>query len=220
MDVDCDGVGGVGEDGRCRYELSPDTQNVTSFRDAVVGYGKGLKDLNPYVHPYVVFGNDKGTRHRAGWHPFDPTEKGMKPLSVMAVVCSGYQVVYGIWGDTNGDDGAKPMIGEASLALATACGGKGMNGDSGIDEDSILFVGFTGDEAVPGANGANWTATDFDSFEKSIEGLGTQLVGRIQADKTDKADKRGASGSGRIEPEWVHVAGAAVFVLVLGITLL
>ncbi len=182
MDVDCDGVGGVGNDGRCRYELSPDTQNITSFRDSIVGYGKGLIDLNPYVHPYVVFGNDRSTRHRSGWRPFDPTGVGMKPLSVMAVVCPGYKLVYGIWGDTNGDDGTKPMIGEASLALASACGGQRINGGRGMGDGNVLFVGFTGDEAVPGANGAKWAATDFDSFEQSIEGLGNKLVERIQVD--------------------------------------
>jgi hypothetical protein len=182
MDVDCDGVVGVGNNGRCRIELSPDTQNVTSFRDDIIGYGRGLLDLNPYVHPYVVFGNDRGTRHRAGWRPFDPTSQGMKPLSVMAVVCPGYKLVYGIWGDTNGDDGVKPMIGEASLALATACGGNRINGGSGMDDDNVLFLGFVGDDAVPGANGANWTATDFDTFERSIAGLGDRLVERIQAD--------------------------------------
>ena len=195
MDVDCDGVGGVGADGRCRLELNPDTQNVTSFRDTVAGYGRGLVDLNPYVHPYVVFGNDRGTRHRVGWHPFDPTAQGMKALSVMAVVCPGYKLVYGIWGDTNGDDGAKPMIGEASLALATACGGKRINGDSGMDEDNVLFVGFTGDEAVPGANGANWTAADFDSFERSIESLGNRLVERVQA-AGGSGGNGGSGGSG------------------------
>jgi hypothetical protein len=50
-----------------------------------------------------------------------------------------------------------------------------------MDEDNVLFVGFTGDEAVPGANGANWTAADFDSFERSIESLGNRLVERVQA---------------------------------------
>jgi hypothetical protein len=31
--------------------------------------------------------------------------------------------VYGIWGDTNGDDGDEAMVGEASISLATACFG-------------------------------------------------------------------------------------------------
>ncbi|KAK4152698.1 endo-chitosanase [Chaetomidium leptoderma] len=179
MDVDCDGVAGAADDGRCRYSLSPDVQNVTTFRDLVAGYNKGVKDLNPYVHPYVVFGNAPGTRGRSGWRAFDPTEHGMRPLSVMAVVCPNRKVVYGIWGDTNGDDGSKPMVGEASLSLVTACGGPGVTGDNGIDEDAALFVGFTGDEAVPGPDGADWAAKDFDTFERSIEALGDRLVGRV-----------------------------------------
>lgn len=203
MDVDCDGTtgGGVGDDGRCRADLSPDIQNATSFRDAVAGYGRGVTDLNPYVHPYVVFGNARGTRGRKGWRAFDPTAHGMRPLSVMAVVCPGYKLVFGVWGDTNGDDGTKPMVGEASLSLATACGGPRINGDSGIDEDSIMFLGFTGDEAVPGPDGADWAAADFDTFERSIEGLGSKLVARIRAD--------GSSALSKVRPDLVRVAIAA-----------
>lgn len=183
MDVDCDGAaGGVADDGRCRAELSPDIQNTTSFREVVAGYNRGIVDLNPYVHSYVVFGNTGDSKGRRGWRSFDPTVHGMRPLSVMAVVCPGYKLVFGIWGDTNGDDGTKPMVGEASLSLATACGGPRISGDSGIDEDSIMFLGFTGNEAVPGPDGADWAAADFNTFERSIEGLGSKLVARIRAE--------------------------------------
>jgi hypothetical protein len=209
MDVDCDGAGGGGaDDGRCRAALSPDIQNATSFRDVVAGYGRGVADLNPYVHPYVVFGNARGTRGRRGWRAFDPTAHGMRPLSVMAVVCPGYKVVFGIWGDTNGDDGAKPMGGEASLSLATACGGPQISGDSGIDEDEIMFLGFTGDEAVPGPDGADWAAADFDTFERSIEGLGSRLVSRIRADDS--------AAFWRVKPDlvWAAIAVATALLCV------
>jgi hypothetical protein len=84
MDVDCDGEqNGRGDDGRC--ESSGDTQSITSFEWIIKGYNKGIKDLNANVHPYVVFGNE-GTK--SGWKTFDPEAHGIRPLSVMAVVCN------------------------------------------------------------------------------------------------------------------------------------
>lgn len=85
MDVDCDGEqNGRGDDGRCGS--SDDTQSITSFQYIVESYGKGINDLNAYVHPYVVFGNEGS---KSGWKTFDPEKYGIKPLSVMAVVCNG-----------------------------------------------------------------------------------------------------------------------------------
>lgn len=84
MDVDCDGEqNGRGDDGRCGS--SSDTQSITSFQWIIEGYKKGIKDLNAYVHPYVVFGNE-GTK--SGWKTFDPTKYGIEPLSIIAVVCN------------------------------------------------------------------------------------------------------------------------------------
>ncbi|KAK3299769.1 fungal chitosanase of glycosyl hydrolase group 75-domain-containing protein [Chaetomium fimeti] len=197
LDVDCDGTdGGARDDGRCRAELSPDLQGRTSFRDALSAYGRGVGDLNPYVHPYV-------------WRAFDPAAHGMRPLSVMAVLCPDRRLVYGVWGDTNGDDGDKPMVGEASLALVTACGGGRVTGANGIDEDAALFLGFTGDEAVPGPDGADWNATDFDAFEGSIEGLGDRLVERVRV--VGDADAACSSRLG-----WAVAMAAAAVVAVLG----
>lgn len=89
MDVDCDGQqNGAGDDGRCGS--SSDTQSETSFKDTVAGYKKGIKDLNAYVHPYVVFGN---VGSKAGYATFDPTKNGIKPLSLMAVVCGDQMVL-------------------------------------------------------------------------------------------------------------------------------
>jgi hypothetical protein len=88
MDIDCDGEqNGRGDDGRCGS--SSDTQSITSFQDIVKGYKKGINDLNAYVHPYVVFGNE-GTK--SGWKTFDPEHYGIEPLSVIAVVCNGKMV--------------------------------------------------------------------------------------------------------------------------------
>lgn len=95
MDIDCDGnkdePSSDANDGRCGN--SDDTQSDTSFQDAVGGYGRGLSNLNAYVHPYVVFGNS-ADRGRSGYTPFDPTAYGIEPLSIMAVVCNK-QVVSG-----------------------------------------------------------------------------------------------------------------------------
>ncbi|KAK2056389.1 fungal chitosanase [Colletotrichum caudatum] len=172
MDVDCDGAQGGG-DGRCGS--STDTQSETTFRDVLRGYNVGPRDLNASLHPYVVFGN-QGTK--SGWPTFDPRQHGVKPLSVMAVICND-KVVYGIWGDTNGDDGPQAMIGEASISLATACYGDVINGNAGHDEDDVLYIAFTGDDAVPGANGAAWNASTYDEFESSITDLGNKLLARV-----------------------------------------
>jgi len=173
MDIDCDGVqNGPANDGRCSVSRSPDYQDTTAFQDTIVRYRAGITDLNAYVHPYVVFGN---TGSKSGWRTFDPTSVGVRPLSVMAVVC-GDNLVYGVWGDTNGDDGSHPMVGEASISLATACYGDSMTGSNGHSQTDVLYLAFTGKDAVPGAKGANWNASDFDAFEKSIEQLGDRLV--------------------------------------------
>lgn len=82
MDIDCDGVqGGVADDGRCGH--SADTQSITAFRSTVSEYNAGIDDLNAFVHPYVVFGN-QGDKYVG----FEPTDYGVEPLSVMAVVCN------------------------------------------------------------------------------------------------------------------------------------
>lgn len=83
MDIDCDGIqGGPADDGRCGS--SGDTQSQTSFQDTVRSYGQGQRDLDANVHPYVVFGNEGS---RAGYVTFNPQDYGIKPLSLMAVVC-------------------------------------------------------------------------------------------------------------------------------------
>ncbi len=170
MDIDCDGNQSR-DDGRCTD--SGDTQSQTSFKDTVASFGvAGVDDLDANVHPYVVFGNV------GDYSPtFEPADHGIKPLSVMAVVC-GDQLIYGVWGDENGDDGAKPVVGEASLSLATACFGTSMTGDNGYDGTDVLYIAFTGDDAVPG-KGADWGADNFDDFEASISDIGDMLIQRL-----------------------------------------
>ncbi|VUC22008.1 unnamed protein product [Clonostachys rosea] len=170
MDIDCDGAqkGSPADDGRCR--ASDDTLSVSSFQDTIGTYGAGIKDIDAYVHPYVVFGN---TGSKKDWATFSPTQHGIEPLSLMAVV-------YGIWADENGDDGDKPMVGEASISLATACYGKNkVDGNTGHDDDDVLYIAFLGKDAVPGATGADWNATSYDEFQSSVQGLGDKLIERI-----------------------------------------
>ncbi|KAG5971278.1 hypothetical protein E4U55_001287 [Claviceps digitariae] len=174
MDIDCDGIQhGPADDGRCGS--SSDTQSVTSFADLLRSYRTGQRDLDANAHPYVVFGN---AGSRPGYANFDPRKYGVEPLSVMAVVCNN-KLIYGVWGDKNGDDGPQAMVGEASIALATACFGRGINGNAGHDGNDVLYLAFTGKDAVPGAKGAQWNAQKYDVFEASITALGDKLIERI-----------------------------------------
>lgn len=92
MDVDCDGSQeSPVNDGRC--DRSVDTQSTTAFEDTIIGYNAGIKELNPYVHPYVVFGNDNED-HKSGFVFFNPEDYGIEPLSIIAVVCGNELVVH------------------------------------------------------------------------------------------------------------------------------
>ncbi|KAL6904076.1 putative chitosanase CSN1 [Trichoderma evansii] len=163
MDIDCDGANNTG--GKCAND--PSGQGETAFKDTVKSYG--ISDLNANVHPYVVFGNEGASPS------FNPQSKGMKPLSVMAVVCNN-QVFYGVWGDTNGFT----STGEASIALGELCfPNGGLSGDNGHDPKDVLYIGFTGSDAVPGKNGANWKAKNSAAFEASIKALGDKLVASL-----------------------------------------
>jgi hypothetical protein len=174
MDICCDGIqGGPSDDGRCAS--SPSTQSITAFQWILESYGTNQTDLDANAHPYVVFGN---VGEDPDWPSFDPQAYGIEPLSVMAVVCGG-KLFYGVWGDMNGDDGDDAMIGEASISLATACFGEDVNGNYGYNENDILYIGFPGVDAVPGADGAAWTAQNFAEFEASIAELGDSLIERI-----------------------------------------
>lgn len=193
MDVDCDGADDKAGD--CSND--PSGFGETSFMDTVKGYG--ISDLNANIHPYIVVNEPPY---------FDAQKNGMKPLSVMAVVCNN-QVVspsgvsacpsfytfttvyftspyreipfyltvlaqwYGVWGDTN----QEPTTGEASIALAKLCfPNEHLTGDNGHGAKDVMYIGFTGDKAVPGKAGANWKAKNTQDFEASIKALGDKLV--------------------------------------------
>lgn len=187
LDIDCDGANRSAGD--CAND--PTGQGQTSFKHIVQSYG--IEDLDANLHTYVVFGNE-------GENPsFRPQDHGIEPLSVMAVVCNG-QVVsypssiinflfgrhnrltqmqhYGVWGDTNGGT----STGETSLALGKLCfPNEGLNGNKGHGETDVLYIGFAGGQAVPGRNGARWTASSAQEFEDSIRSLGDRLVAGLPA---------------------------------------
>ncbi|KAL7941481.1 glycoside hydrolase family 75 protein [Trichoderma barbatum] len=164
MDVDCDGANNSG--GACAND--PSGQGQTSFQDTVQSFG--IEDLDANIHPYVVFGNEGDSPS------FAPQDFGMEPLSIVAVVCND-QVFYGVWGDTNGFT----STGESSISLAQLCfPDDGLTGDNGHDQKDVLYIGFTGPYAVPGAS-ANWSAGSAEEFEGSIKDLGDSLVAGLLA---------------------------------------
>ena len=78
-----------------------------------------------------------------------------------------------------GDDG-QPVVGEASISLATACFGKeNINGDMGHDQNDVLYIAFPGSVADTVEKNADWAATSFDDFENSITAKGNQLITRL-----------------------------------------
>ncbi|KAK3724059.1 hypothetical protein LTR37_001181 [Vermiconidia calcicola] len=86
--------------------------------------------------------------------------------------------LYGVWGDTNGDDGP-PIVGEASIALATECFGTGITGNNGHDKNDVLYIGFLGSVAQTVNKKADWGAKTFEDFETSIAALGDRLIRKL-----------------------------------------
>ncbi|KAL2064467.1 hypothetical protein VTL71DRAFT_4961, partial [Oculimacula yallundae] len=205
MDIDCDGIqNGPASDGRCKK--SSDTQEHTSFEDTVKGYNKGAQGLDAYIHTYVVFGN-VGTN--PGFVNYDPRKDGVRELGLIAAVCGNGKMFYGVWGDENGDDGPRAVIGEASISMATLCYGKNaVDGNTGHDETDVLYLAFTGADAVPGANGAAWAAKNAVDFENSLATLGDKLVKRIAGGSTGPTTTLKTSTTTKATPTTSPPAGA------------
>jgi hypothetical protein len=49
----------------------------------------------------------------------------------------------------------------------------------GHSKTDVLYIAFTGEEAVPGADGAKWNSKNFTQFQASLETLGKTLIKRI-----------------------------------------
>ena len=74
------------------------------------------------------------------------------------------------------------MTGEASISLADRCfPDDGLNGNKGHGDKDVLYIGFIGEDAVPGKDGAAWAAGDRGEFSRSIKALGDELVAKLQA---------------------------------------
>jgi chitosanase len=56
----------------------------------------------------------------------------------------------------------------------------GLTGDNGHDEDDVLFIGFTGKDAMPSAQ-TKWNAGNAQAFEDSIKDVGDKLVAGLKA---------------------------------------
>ncbi|PLN86131.1 fungal chitosanase of glycosyl hydrolase group 75-domain-containing protein [Aspergillus taichungensis] len=184
MDIDCDGQE---KDSNDRCGGDDDTQYETRYKDEVKKMG--IPDLDTYIHPYVVLGNER----KDGKATFLPEKANIEPLSVVAVVCND-RLVYGVWGDTNGDDG-DPLIGEASLAMADMCFGEKYSATSGYSEQDVLYIAFSGKEAVPGKNAA-WDAKSYEEFEESLQDLGDTLLAKLLGSDSGFSSNGSNSDSG------------------------
>lgn len=89
MDISCHGSFMQHADGSC--DTSHDTNYPTRFYNIVESYGKGVWDLNPYVHSFVIFGN---YGNKKDFVTFDPQSIGIEPYSLMAIVCGDQLVTY------------------------------------------------------------------------------------------------------------------------------
>ena len=72
------------------------------------------------------------------------------------------------------------MVGEASIAMATACFGTSMNGNNGHDETDVLYIAFPGADAVPGSSGADWGALVARAPCGSLDGTRKGACGRCR----------------------------------------
>ncbi|KAJ7659546.1 fungal chitosanase of glycosyl hydrolase group 75-domain-containing protein [Mycena polygramma] len=144
MDVDCDGVAGCSDD--------PTGQPQTSF-----GH------LDAAQVPYFVLPADFLAAH----------EDTIKPNALGAIICDK-QVVYGIFGDTNG---ATPqVIGEGSLLLAQTCFPKeGLSASNGHTPLDVLYIVF-GTTVTPNVGDSTISIPDLQKFgDEQIEKLQTAL---------------------------------------------
>ncbi|KAB8233263.1 glycoside hydrolase family 75 protein [Aspergillus alliaceus] len=84
---------------------------------------------------------------------FKPQDQGMEPFSVMAVECNSKLLCF---------REEKP------------------DGDHGHNDNDVLYIGYTGKDAVPGKN-ADWKAKKTEDFEDSIKSICDKLVAGLKA---------------------------------------
>lgn len=86
--------------------------------------------------------------------------------------------MYGVWGDAD-TDGGPGLVGEASASIGKHCYGDAVSLFRPHDVNDVLYIAFTGNDALPGPDGAKWNATSFHEFEKSLQAQGDRLIARI-----------------------------------------
>ena len=59
----------------------------------------------------------------------------------------------------------------------------GEDDHSSHDVPDVLYIAFTGTDALPRAEGADWLAETFEDFHDSLTDLGNSLIGRIRPEE-------------------------------------
>jgi glycosyl hydrolase group 75 (putative chitosanase) len=149
MDIDCDGKPSP----QCNKKTDPMFEAMTSAVDS-----KG-EWLNAAELPWVTV----PIRSRR----FDFKRAGLVFGSVIAAIYNG-RVVYGVFGDENGDG----IIGEASYAMAAALGIDPDPREGGVDPRAVTYIAFTGLSGV---------VRPIESHAAAVE-KGRQLADKLMAD--------------------------------------
>ncbi|KAK8117241.1 Endo-chitosanase [Apiospora kogelbergensis] len=176
LTIDCNGIrDGPDDTGLCDRLYRGPTRS-TAFQSRMKADGFPAKDLNPYFHPYVALGDFRDIRRREEYVHFDPQDQVVEPLSIVAVVCND-KLIFGLWADTNNDTVPQPLVGQLSVAMAKMCYGEhAVETQQPLDASDLLFLAFTGTQAVPGYFGADWGAETPEEFEKGLALLGNKLI--------------------------------------------
>lgn len=77
----------------------------------------------------------------------------------------------------------------------------GISGDNGHTPRDVLYIGFTGNEAFPGAN-ADWKAKETNAFEESIRAIGDQLVAKLVTGSSPAPTGSASSLTPIASPTW------------------
>ncbi|KAJ5151572.1 hypothetical protein N7492_009867 [Penicillium capsulatum] len=125
-------------------------QDETAFKGQLSQFG--IDDLDANVHPYVVISPG---------------------IQTALLVLSALRNL--------GRHQRRGFHGRSIHLLAQLCYPEyNINGDNGHGDDDVLYLGFTGKDAVPDSS-ANWKTGDRNAFEESIKELDDKLVSGLKA---------------------------------------
>lgn len=167
MDVDCDGI-----DYKCKG--NPDGQSLTNFGA-----------LAAYEVPFIVIP-----------HTFATTYKSDLPGDNIAAVICNDKMLYGIYGDSDGDD--PEVIGEASWLMARTCfPNDNLNGNSGHENSDVAYILFIGKDAVLPSHALNRNyVTNFGTLRSMGDKLITALANNLEIDAVDSNGTATTTSSG------------------------